>query len=340
MSFLDEMRKAGVRLAVLEVSSHALDQDRVAGLRFAAAGFTNLTRDHLDYHSDFESYFAAKRRLFSEHLTSGGVAIVNGADPYGSRLAAELGPGRTVWRFGHRGEDALHARSVETGLAGIQATLETPHGSIPVRSPLVGRHNLDNLLCAAGIALAVGIEPEAIAAGLSSCRGAPGRLELVEANGVRVFVDYAHTDDSLAHALQALRDLEPRRLIALFGCGGDRDRGKRPLMGLAAGKGADLVVVTSDNPRSEDPAAIIAEIVPGVEQAGLPRIDEDAARRGAKGFVVLPDRRAAIALAIAAAKPRDAVLLAGKGHETYQLVGAQKLHFDDREEARRALGIP
>ena len=340
MAFLAEMRQAGVRLAVMEVSSHALAQDRVAGLRFQAAGFTNLTRDHLDYHADFPSYFAAKRRLFAEHMAQGGVAVVNAADPYGSRLAAEMGPARQVWRFGSRAEDELRATDVTIDLAGIRATVETPRGQVSIRSPLVGAHNVENLLCAAGLSLAVGLSREAVSAGLSACPGAPGRLELVEARGVKAFVDYAHTDDALSRALAALRALSPRRLLVVFGCGGDRDRGKRPLMGLAAGKGADMVVVTSDNPRSEDPDAIIAAIVPGVEQAGLSRIGEAAAREGARGYLVLPDRREAIQLALDTAQPGDAVLIAGKGHEDYQIVGAEKRHFDDREEARRALGIP
>jgi UDP-N-acetylmuramoyl-L-alanyl-D-glutamate--2,6-diaminopimelate ligase len=338
-ALLAEMRDAGARVALVEVSSHALAQERVAGIRFAVAAFTNLTRDHLDYHGDMEAYFAAKRRLFAEHLAPGGTAVVNARDPWGARLADQLGPGRRVWRFGTRGEDALRAAEVATGLEGISATFETPAGAIPVRSPLVGAHNLENLLCAAGVALALGIPPEAVGRGLSASRGAPGRLERVAGRGVNVFVDYAHTDDALARALEALRALGPRRVLTVFGCGGDRDRGKRPLMGRAAGAASDLVVVTSDNPRTEDPLAIVGEIVPGVEGAGLARISADAAARGARGFVVEPDRRAAIALAIAAAREGDAVLVAGKGHEDYQLVGAERRHFSDREEASRALGV-
>jgi UDP-N-acetylmuramoyl-L-alanyl-D-glutamate--2,6-diaminopimelate ligase len=328
-------RDAGARAAILEVSSHALAQDRVAGLRFRAAGFTNLTRDHLDYHGDMEAYFAAKRRLFVEHLAEGGVAVVNARDPAGARLADQLGPGRTVWRYGTRAEDALRAEGVRLGLDGIRATFRTPAGAVVVASPLVGAHNLENLLCAAGLALALGLPPDAVARGLSGSPGAPGRLERVSGRGVEAFVDYAHTDDALARALEALRALGPGRLLCVFGCGGDRDRGKRPLMGKAAA-GADLVVVTSDNPRTEDPARIIEEILPGL--AGLPRIDEAAARAGARGHLVEPDRRAAIRLAIALARPGDAVLVAGKGHEDYQIVGTEKRPFSDRVEARRALG--
>jgi UDP-N-acetylmuramoyl-L-alanyl-D-glutamate--2,6-diaminopimelate ligase len=337
-ALLAEMRDAGARLALLEVSSHALAQERVAGMRFAAAGFTNLTRDHLDYHGDMESYFAAKRRLFAEHLAEGGVAVVNARDPWGARLADQLGPGRRVWRYGTRAADALRAEDVTIGLDGIRARFVTPAGAFDVCSPLVGAHNVENLLCAAGLALALKLPADAVARGLSSSLGAPGRLERVDGRGIALFVDYAHTDDALVRALAALRALSPRRLVCVFGCGGDRDRGKRPLMGRAAAEGADLVVVTSDNPRTEDPAAIIAEIVPGVEATGLAPLSPAAARDGARGFVVEPDRRAAIALAIASARPGDAVLVAGKGHEDYQIVGTEKRFFSDREEARRALG--
>ncbi|HEY6100028.1 MAG TPA: UDP-N-acetylmuramoyl-L-alanyl-D-glutamate--2,6-diaminopimelate ligase [Anaeromyxobacter sp.] len=339
-AMLAEARDAGAKAAVLEVSSHALAQERVAGMRFRAAGFTNLTRDHLDYHGDMERYFASKRRLFTEHLAPDGVAVVNVRDAAGARLADQLGPGRRVWRYGGRTDDALRTEGdVLSGLAGISGTFVTPAGPMPVRSPLVGAHNLENLLCAAGLALALDLPLPAIARGLSSSAGAPGRLERVAARGVSVFVDYAHTDDALANALAALRALDPRRLLCVFGCGGDRDRGKRPLMGEAAAKGADLVVVTSDNPRTEDPAAIIAEIVPGLERAGMHRLTPAAVRRGDHGFVAEPDRRAAIALAVAAAAEGDAVLVAGKGHEQHQVVGTEKRPFSDRDEARRALGI-
>ena len=339
-ALLAEARKAGAKAAVLEVSSHALAQERVAGMRFRAAGFTNLTRDHLDYHGDMERYFSAKRRLFTEHLAPGGIAVVNVRDTAGARLADQLGPGREVWRYGGRAGDALRTEDdVLSGLAGISGTFVTPSGAIPIRSPLVGAHNLENLLCAAGLALALGVPLDAVGRGLSGSGGAPGRLERFGARGISVFVDYAHTDDALANALAALRALDPRRLLCVFGCGGDRDRGKRPLMGEAAAKGADLVVVTSDNPRTEDPGAIIAEILPGLERAGMLELAPAAARRGDHGFLVEPDRRAAIELAVAAARDGDAILVAGKGHEDYQIVGQERRPFSDRDEARRALGI-
>jgi UDP-N-acetylmuramoyl-L-alanyl-D-glutamate--2,6-diaminopimelate ligase len=339
-AMLAAAREAGARGAVLEVSSHALAQERVAGMRFRAAGFTNLTRDHLDYHGDMERYFAVKRRLFTEHLAADGIAVVNVRDPAGARLADQVGPGRQVWRYGGRADDALRTEGhVVSGLAGISVTFATPAGPLSIRSPLVGAHNVENLLCAAGLALALGLPPAAVERGLSSCTGAPGRLERFAARGASVFVDYAHTDDALAHALAALRALAPRRLLCVFGCGGDRDRGKRPLMGEAAARASDVAVVTSDNPRTEDAGAIIAEIVPGLERAGMQRLTPAAARRGERGYVVEADRRAAIALAVSMAGERDAVLVAGKGHEDYQVVGKEKRPFSDREEARRALGI-
>jgi UDP-N-acetylmuramoyl-L-alanyl-D-glutamate--2,6-diaminopimelate ligase len=337
-SLLAEMADAGARVAILEVSSHALDQERVAGISFRAAGFTNLGRDHLDYHPDLASYFQAKRRLFTERLAPDGVAVVNAGDVHGALLAAELAAaGRTVWRFGVPGAE-IAAREPRLGMDGIRTVLATPRGDVPVRSPLVGAHNLANLELAAGLALALGFPPAAVSAGLSASPGAPGRLERIEGRGVAAFVDYAHTPDSLAAACAALRALSPRRLIVVFGCGGDRDRGKRPLMGRAAGASADLVVVTSDNPRTEAPGAILAAIVPGVEEAGLRRLSEAEVCAGGRGYAVVEDRRAAIALALDAARPGDAVLIAGKGHEDYQIVGAEKRHLDDREEARRGLG--
>ena len=340
-ALLAEMCRAGTKAVVMEVSSHALAQERVAGMRFAAAGFTNLTRDHLDYHGDMDSYFDAKRRLFTEHLAPGGVAVVNAQDAWGAKLADQLGPGREVWRFGWRSDDALRPSGVRMGMGGIETVIETPRGKVPVRSPLVGTHNLENLLCAAGLALALGIPPEAVSRGLSRSPGAPGRLQRVEGKerpGVVAFVDYAHTDDALRNALSALRGLQPRRIVCVFGCGGDRDRGKRPLMGRAAGEGAELAVVTSDNPRTEDPQAIIADILPGL--AAKVRREAQEAVRGAEGYVVEPDRAAAIALAIRCAAPGDVVLVAGKGHEDYQIVGTEKRHFSDLEQARKALGAP
>jgi UDP-N-acetylmuramoyl-L-alanyl-D-glutamate--2,6-diaminopimelate ligase len=254
-------------------------------------------------------------------------------------LAEQLPPGRIAWRYGTGAGDQLRAEAPRLSITGIEATVETPRGRLALRSPLVGAHNLENLLCAAGLALAAGLPAGAVEAGLSVSQGAPGRLERVDGGGLPVFVDYAHTGDALARAVEALRALGPRRLLLVFGCGGDRDRGKRPQMGQAAGRGAELAIVTSDNPRGEDPLRIIAEIEPGLSQAGRARLTRAEALAGEPGYLVEPDRRAAIELALACARPGDAVLVAGKGHESYQLVGSERRHFDDREEARRALGL-
>ena len=334
---------AGALVGAMEVSSHALEQERVAGLEFRAAGFTNLTRDHLDYHLTMDAYFAAKRRLFEEHLAPGGVAVLNVESGPGQVLARRMAElGRTAWTYSAHGDASgatLRARDARLSLDGIAALVDTPAGKLAVRSPLVGAHNLENLLCAAGLALALGIPLSAVEAGLAACPGAPGRLERIARGGVSAFVDYAHTDDALARALDALRAFAPRRLLCVFGCGGDRDPGKRPIMGEVAGGRADLVVATSDNPRTEDPLAILGEIVPGIARAAKAPISAAQATAGADGFVVVPDRREAIALALRAARPGDAVLIAGKGHEDYQIVGVEKRPFDDREEARRALGL-
>ncbi len=370
------MAAAGCEAALLEVSSHALSQERVAGLRFRVAAFTNLSRDHLDFHGDMEAYFSAKARLFHERMLEDGpsTAVINVDDPYGRRLAESLAdrPLR-IWRFsvedpaaarvstgvandapdvlsrdvavdapGLVARDMVHdvteivARDVVHDATGIRASLQTPAGVLHLRSPLIGAHNLQNLVTAAGVALALGWPAEAVERGLRDARGAPGRLERIDGGGLSVFVDYAHTDDALSRACAALREVAPRRLIVVFGCGGDRDKGKRPLMGEAAGRGAELAIVTNDNPRTEDPHAILAEIQPGLERAGRSRLSPAAAVDGAAGFVVEPDRRAAIRLAIACARPGDFVLVAGKGHEDRQIVGSDSHHFDDREEVRRA----
>lgn len=340
-ALLGAMVDAGCETAVMEVSSHALSLDRVHGLAFASAAFTNLTRDHLDFHADMEAYFAAKARLFRERLAPGAIATLNGDDAYGRRLYEELKrDGVTAWRFSTEDSTAeLHAKNVQIGIEGIRATLVTPRGEAPIRSPLVGAHNLQNLLTAAGLALGAGLPIEAVAEGLSRSGGAPGRLERVDGpTGIVAFVDYAHTDDALRRAAAALREVAPKRLITVFGCGGDRDKGKRPLMGESAGNASDLTVVTSDNPRTEEPNSILEMIVPGVEKAGRTRLSHDEAKAGADGFTVEVDRRRAIDLAVACARPGDVILIAGKGHEDYQILGTTKIHFDDREEARRALG--
>ncbi|MBX5483615.1 MAG: UDP-N-acetylmuramoyl-L-alanyl-D-glutamate--2,6-diaminopimelate ligase [Myxococcaceae bacterium] len=335
-----EMVDLGIDTVVMEVSSHALVQQRVHGLTFRAAAFTNLTRDHLDFHKDQEAYFQAKRRLFTDYLSRGGVAVVNGDDTFASRIYNELrGEKRMAWKFSGRGEGEISAAGVEFTLQGIQGTLKTPAGDIPFKTPLVGSHNLENILAAAGVALGAGLSRRDVQDGIARMMRVPGRMEQVEVRGVTGLVDYAHTDDALRRALEALRPLTRGRLIVVFGCGGDRDAGKRPLMGEAAAEGADLVVVTSDNPRTEDPDDIIQEITPGLEKHGVRRMSPAKARAGEKGYLVEVDRRAAIELACSLARPGDTVLVAGKGHEMYQVVGTEKKPFDDREELERALHL-
>ncbi|MHB8417414.1 MAG: UDP-N-acetylmuramoyl-L-alanyl-D-glutamate--2,6-diaminopimelate ligase [Myxococcales bacterium] len=334
---LAEMVEAGVTCCAMEVSSHALAQDRVAGLSFAAAGFTHLTRDHLDFHGDMERYFLAKRALFTEWLAPGGAAVVNGDDPHGARLARDLGARQApVWRFGRSPGVEVRIARVDSSLEGIRAALETPAGSLEVVSPLVGAHNAENLALAAGLCLALGYPKDVVARGLGSLPRVPGRLERVPGR-VPAFVDYAHTDDALARVCASLRAVGAQRLVLVFGCGGDRDPGKRPLMGSAAARGADLIIATSDNPRSEAPEAILGQILPGLAAGGARRITLQEARGGASGYLVEPDRAQAIALAASCAAPGTVLLVAGKGHEDYQIVGERRLHFDDREVLARAL---
>jgi UDP-N-acetylmuramoyl-L-alanyl-D-glutamate--2,6-diaminopimelate ligase len=321
---LAELRAEGGTSAVLEVSSHALAMDRVWGCRFTAAVFTNFTRDHLDYHQTMENYFAAKRRLF-EGTGAGApaVGIVNLDDPYGCEL---VGLAARTLTYGFAAKADVSTSDYRLSPAGLEFTLRTPAGPIELRSRLTGRVNVSNILAAAATALGLGIEPEAIVRGIARVENVPGRFERVDAGQpFPVVVDYAHTDDALARLAETARELNlPGRILLLFGAGGDRDRAKRPLMGEAAGRGADLVVVTSDNPRSEDPQAIVNDILPGVE------------RTGAK-FLVELDRGRAIEKILAAAGPGDIVLIAGKGHEAYQILGDRTIPFDDRQMARQAL---
>jgi UDP-N-acetylmuramoyl-L-alanyl-D-glutamate--2,6-diaminopimelate ligase len=310
----------------------------VHGVTFRAAGFTNLSRDHLDFHKDMEAYFQAKRKLFTENLSAGGLAVVNGDDTYTMRVYNEMKQlKRQAWKFSRLGNAEISAANVEMTTAGIKGTLKTPAGDIAFKSGLVGAHNLDNILCAAGIALAAGASRKDVQEGIERVTRVPGRMERVEGKGITALVDYAHTDDALTKAIESARGVTKGKVIVVFGCGGDRDTGKRPLMGEVAAA-ADLPIVTSDNPRSEDPDDIIGEIVPGLEKAGLRRMSAAKARTGEKGYLVEADRAAAIALAVSLAKPGDTVLIAGKGHErTQEQAGARK-PFDDLEEARKALG--
>jgi len=322
---LRRMRDAGAQAVAMEVSSHALDMGRVAGAQFDVAVFTNLTRDHLDYHSDMESYFAAKRRLF-DLLKPGGRAVVNLDDPYGRHLAAEM-PGAAT--FGADGD----VEAVESSLdaAGTHGVLRTPRGLLPFSSPLLGLYNLANLLAAATAAEALSLPHAAVVQAFAAQRPIPGRMEPVDrGQPFPVFVDYAHTDAALDAALRSAREVVSReaaggKVAVVFGCGGDRDPGKRPLMGKVAGELADLPIATSDNPRSEDPIAILAAIEEGLKASANP------------SYRLVADRREAIRQAIAAAEPGWAVLVAGKGHERDQTIGDRKIPFSDFEEIEKAL---
>jgi UDP-N-acetylmuramoyl-L-alanyl-D-glutamate--2,6-diaminopimelate ligase len=319
----------GATDAVMEVSSHALAQERVFGVPFDVAVFTNLTRDHLDYHKTMEEYFAAKRILFKGCGTDAPRAVVTNVDDDAGAKLAEFSRkrGSVVLKYGWERGD-LHAETVEITTRGTRFDLVTPAGKIAVFSALIGRVNVYNILAAAGAAIARGCPTSAIAAGIDKLACVPGRFERVDCGQpFTVVVDYAHTDDALRNLTALARELvagSKARVVTVFGCGGDRDRKKRPLMGEAAGRGSDFVVLTSDNPRSEDPLAIINDAVVGLQKTGVK-------------YSVEPDRRKAISLAIGEARPGDILLLAGKGHEKVQVTRAGATAFDDLEVAREAL---
>jgi UDP-N-acetylmuramoyl-L-alanyl-D-glutamate--2,6-diaminopimelate ligase len=329
---LRAMLDGGERACAMEVSSHALELGRVDGIHFAGAIFTNLTQDHLDFHAGMEEYFQAKRRLFAPAASGSGeqpsIAVINVDDPYGQRLAAEL-PGAVTFAIDHQAD--YRARDVRMDFAGCRFVLRTPGGERSVALPLPGRFNVSNALAALAVTHAMGADLDALVAALERGVRVPGRFEPVqEGQDFSVLVDYAHTPDSLENVLRAARELTGGRVVCVFGAGGDRDRGKRPLMGGIAARLADVVVVTSDNPRSEFPEAIVEEIMEGIEATeGIE----------AKGTVqVEVDRRAAIGQAIALARTRDVVVIAGKGHEQGQeFAGGRKLPFDDVTVAREAL---
>jgi len=320
-----EMVQSGCGACVMEVSSHALALHRVDGVRFAAAVFTNLTRDHLDFHGDMDAYFGAKRRLF-EMLPAEAPGVVNIDDPRGATLAGIAS--RTVTYGINRPAD-ISPGPLSFTVEGLTFDVRTPQGVVHVRSKLVGKVNVYNILASIGTALALDVSIEAIERGLAGLRGVPGRFEVVSSpsDGIAVIVDYAHTDDALRNLLETARSLAPRRLITVFGAGGGRDRTKRPLMGMVAARLSDLVVITSDNPRSEDPERIIHEVRLGA--------DPETKRGGHVETVV--DRAAAISFAIRQASAGDMVLIAGKGHEKSQEIGGRLLPFDDVAVAREAL---
>jgi UDP-N-acetylmuramoyl-L-alanyl-D-glutamate--2,6-diaminopimelate ligase len=336
--FASDAVAAGATHLSMEVSSHGLALHRVDGVHFEVAAFTNLTQDHLDFHGTLDAYLEAKARLFLELGPS--VSVINIDDPAGASLADRVTDhihGR-VLRVSPRGQGRADIRAERADFTreGIVAVLRTPDGVCELRSPLFGAHNLENLLVAFGVLLAMGVSSEAAARALGSQLGAPGRLERVsDPRGVAVLVDYAHSPDALRNVLAALRPLTAGRLIAVFGCGGDRDRTKRPRMGEAVRAGADMAVLTSDNPRTEAPERIVDDVLPGL--AGWSKLSAADFAHATSGFAVEPDRGAAIRLALEGARSGDTVLIAGKGHEDYQIVGTQKRPFDDRAEAARAI---
>jgi len=326
-ALLREMADSGCGACAMEVSSHALAQRRVDDLPFAAGIFTNLTRDHLDFHADMETYFQAKRRLF-EMLPPGAPSLINLDDPRGQALV-ELGKRPVTFAISRSAD--ISPGPLSYSLEGLSFDIRTPRGTLHITSALVGRPNVYNILAAVSAATALGLSFDAIERGVRSLEGVPGRFQVVSSakDEVTVVVDYAHTDDALRNLLETARPLARGRLITVFGCGGDRDRTKRPLMGAVAGRLSDLILITSDNPRSEDPQRIIDEIRRG--------ITPDTVRDSSQRCLTNVDRRSAISKAVELARPGDLVLIAGKGHEKYQVIGNQTLPFDDVAVAREAL---
>lgn len=332
------MRRSGVSHVFMEVSSHALALDRLAGTALTAGVYTNLSRDHLDYHGDLESYAAAKAKLFREVLPASpraGFAVLNATDPRIRGLAAEIS--LPVVTFGEGGD--VRAENLEMDARGTRGTLRLGGEQVRFETRLLGVPHVANLVAAAAVCWRLGLSVEAIARGIASLSCVPGRLEAIDrGQPFGVIVDYAHKPDALERTLESVRSLTRGRLIVVFGCGGDRDRGKRPLMGEIAGRLADLVILSSDNPRNEDPMAILAAIEPGVRSAGCTSVAREALGQGGVGeYAVVPERRAAIDDAIRIARDGDVIVIAGKGHEDYQIVGTTKWHLDDREEVGRAL---
>ena len=322
--FLAEIRDVGGKYAVLEASSHSLSMDRLWGCHFQAAVFTNLTREHMDYHKTFEDYFAAKRRLF-EGTGAGApeVAVLNTDDDYGKQLA---GLAKSTLTYGLESNAHITTKKFHLSFEGLYFTAQTPNGKLEVTSPLVGRINVYNLLAAIGAGQALGFSNEVIEQGIRNLESVSGRFQRIDmGQPFLVIVDYAHTDDALENLIRTARELNPKgRIITLFGCGGLKDRTKRPVMGEVSGRLSDLTILSSDNPRTEDPLKIISDIVVGLQ------------KRAGK-YLIEPDREKAIGMAMDEARAGDIVLLAGKGHENYQILLDRTLEFDDREVARRAL---
>jgi len=340
---LSDMFNHGVTHVVMEVSSHAIDLFRVDNCCFDVGVFTNLSQDHLDYHGDMDSYWSCKKRFFTQHLNSASQksriqAVINCNDAKGPELARV--PAITALTTGCAEDHMVRPRQFQCDLSGIAGRIATPAGAFEFESPLIGRHNLENILCATGTGIALDLPLEAIKDGIEAVSGVPGRLERIPNDVDRfVYVDYAHTPDALENVLAALKSMAGGRIICIFGCGGDRDKDKRPRMGEIAGRLSDLTVITSDNPRTEDPVKVIDQITEGTEKV-VPRrylASDLAAGFQKQGYVVEPDRGKAIRLGISVSLPGDTVLIAGKGDEKYQIIGNRRVPFDDRKEAKTAL---
>lgn len=317
---LKQAKDAGCDCLVMEVSSHALHQHRLNGMVFDVGIFTNLSGDHLDYHKSMEEYFEAKKLLFTSEYSN--VGVIGKDNEYGERLFKEAEIDKTSYGLTPKCE--VNAQEIWFDLNGLKAKLIYPMGEVHVSSSLVGLHNLENIMAAAAGTLMLGTDPKYVADGISELKNVAGRLEKFEKkNGAYIFVDYAHTDDALTNVLEALSSFKEQRIITVFGCGGDRDRTKRPRMAKAAEKNSDVVIVTNDNPRTEDPKQIISDIIEGFEDAA--------------SVIITPDRALAIEQACGMAKEGDIVLIAGKGHEDYMILGTETIHFDDREEVKKHL---
>lgn len=313
---------AGCDALIMEVSSHSLHQHRLNGVVFDVGIFSNLTGDHLDYHRTMEEYYQAKKILFTKEYCN--VGVIGKDNEYGDRLFKEAEVDKVS--FGLTPKSDITAEEIWFALDGLKATIVCPAGKFNIKSSLVGLHNLENIMAAAAGCIMLGVDNQHIAEGIENLKNVPGRLEKFEKkNGAYIFVDYAHTDDALANVLEALSNFRENRIITVFGCGGDRDRTKRPRMAKTAEENSDVVIVTSDNPRTEDPQRIIEDIIAGFQNA--------------ESVIITPDRHAAIKQAVEMAEAKDIVLIAGKGHEDYQIFGKEKIHFDDREEVKKFLEV-
>ena len=339
------MLKDGITHVILEASSHAIDLYRIKNCWFDVALFTNLSQDHLDFHGDMQTYWASKKRLFTEYLVQGpkkdrAQAVVNCDDPMGLELAGILKT--PTLKTSMTADSDIRAEKAECSLSGISAWVVSPEGGFDITSPLVGKHNLENILGAIGAGIAMHLPINAIKDGVASLSNVPGRLEYIVNEKERfVYVDYAHTPDALENVLAALKTLSDKKVICVFGCGGDRDNAKRAIMGEIAADLSDLSVITSDNPRTEEPMAIINQILEGTRRINGYEYKAENLQKGLgkKGYFVEPDRHRAIEHGIRLSQPGDTVLIAGKGHETYQILGHNTIAFDDREEARKVLAL-